>query len=304
MTMRVGVALGRYATHITSALSQRIGIEAETVSPEVDAQEYDLFIAVDDEPVPHGKEVRRYIIDRRVRATEWTVVATRCLLAAAVEKGNQTPIAVPLPVEGPKLAQSPRTGVALLEGNHQPQIRETFISTGLEIFEIDNPRVGIVVDLSASEGRLEPLRKAMSEEKVVVAMSSNTTASDVIRHNSNGYLVSQLLQIRPVIEELLTNDNERYRLGFEARKSVAAANWQRVTRALLLDGRTGIPHLEEFGPRSARKRWTERLGHAHRWESARYSNNQLVLLDECVDLRGLGQLRKMNIERTVNSGDL
>ena len=135
----------------------------------------------------------------------------------------------------------------------------------------------------------------MSEEKVVVAMSSNTTASDVIRHNSNGYLVSQLLQIRPVIEELLTNDNERYRLGFEARKSVAAANWQRVKRALLLDGRTGIPHLEEFGTRSARKRWTERLGHAHRWESARYSNNQLVLLDECVDLRGLGQSRRLNI---------
>ncbi|MFL2986103.1 MAG: hypothetical protein ACJZ57_02550 [Candidatus Poriferisodalaceae bacterium] len=43
MTMRIGVALGRYATQITSALSQRIGIDAETVSPEVDAQEYDLL---------------------------------------------------------------------------------------------------------------------------------------------------------------------------------------------------------------------------------------------------------------------
>jgi len=304
MTMRVGVALGRYAPHITRALSQRIGIEAETVPPEFDAQEYDLFIAVDDEPVPHGKEVRRYITDHRVRAAQWTVVAARCLLTAAVEKGNRTPIAVPLPVDSPKLVHPPQTGVALLEEKHQTQLRDTFDSAGLEILEIDDPQVGIVIDPSASESHLEPLRKAMSEEKVIVAMSSNTTAADTIQHNSNGYLLSQPLQIRPAIEELMRNDNERRRLGFEARKSIAAANWQRVIRALLLEGRTGNPYIEEFGPRSAKKRWKERLGHAHRWESARYSNNQLALLDEQVDLSGLGQLRKMNIERTMSSGDL
>ena len=302
--MRIGVALGRYATQITSALSQRIGIDAETVSPEVDAQEYDFFIAVDDEPVPHGKEVRRYITDRRVQATQWTVVATRCLLTAAVERGNQTPTSVPLPVDSPKMLQPPPSGVALLGGRDQTPLRDTFDSAGIEMLEIDDPRVGIVVDPSASESRLEPLRKAMSQEKVIVAMSSNTTAADTIRNNSNGYLVSQLLQLRPVIDELMTNDNERHRLGFEARKSVAAANWQRVIRALLLDGRTGSPYLEEFSPRSARKRWKERLGHAHRWENARYSNNQLALPDEHVDLSRLGQLRKMNIERTISSGDL
>ena len=50
--MRVGVAFGRHAAEIHEALLQRIGIEADIVLPDADAEKYDLVLAVDDEIVP------------------------------------------------------------------------------------------------------------------------------------------------------------------------------------------------------------------------------------------------------------
>ena len=302
--MRIAVASGRYATQIHGALSQRIGIEADIVPPDTDAKAYDLILAVDDEVVPTGTETRRYITHHQTQASEWNVVAGRYMLATAAKTGTQKPIAVPLPLTTPASVRPSQTGVALLQSQRTEDLTATLSTAGHQVLDIDDPHVGIVIDPATRTSEIEPLRKAMSEEKVVIAMHSNPAATDTIHHKSDGYLVSEYDELLAAVQELTTNDFERQRVGFEARRTIATTNWARVTRALLLNDRKGIPDLEQFSYLPARKRWKDRLGHAHKWHSGRYIDDRNIEFDgQTVDVSNLSQLRKMSIALAIGRRD-
>jgi len=302
--MRIGVASGRYATQIHRALSQRIGIETDIVPPDADAKTYDLILAVDDEIVPTGTETRRYITHHATQASEWNVVAGRYLLATATEKGTKNAIAVPLPLTTLPSVRPSETGVALLQSEQTEDLTATLTTAGHQVLDIDDPQVGIVIDSATLTSEIEPLRKAMSEEKIVIAMLSNPAATDTIHHKSDGYLVSGYDELLAAVQELTTNDFERQRIGFEARRTIATTNWSRVTRALLLNDRKGIPDLEQFSYLPARKRWKDRLGHAHKWHSAHYINGSYIEFDgQTVDVSNLSQLRKMSIAVAIGRRD-
>ena len=302
--MRVGVASGRHAAQIHEALSQRVEIEADIVPPDADAKKYDLILAVDDEIVPAGTETRRYVTHHKTQAPEWNVVAGRYLLTAAVDRGITNPIAVPLPFTTPASVKPPPKGVALLQDKLREDLTAALNAAGHQVLNIDDPQVGIVIDSALSTSEIEPLRKAMSEEKVVVAMRCNPAATDTIRHRSDGYLFSEYGQLLPAVQELTTNNFERKRVGFEARRTIATTNWARVTRALLLNNRHGMPDLEQFSCLPARQRWKDRLGHAHKWHSGQYLGDGCVEFDgETVDVRNLGQLRKMSIALAIRRRD-
>ena len=302
--MRVGVASGRHAAQIHEALSQRIGIEADIVPPDADAKQYDLILAVDDEIVPAGTATRRYVTHHKTQATEWNVVAGRHLLTGAMDRGITNPIAVPLPFATPASVKPPPKGVALLQDELREDLTTALNAAGHQVLDINDPEVGIVIDSALSTSEIEPLRKAMSEEKVVVAMRCNPAATDTIRHRSDGYLFSEYGQLLPAVQELTTNNFERKRVGFEARRAIATTNWARVTRALLLNDRNGMPDLEQFSGLPARQRWKDRLGHAHKWHSGQYLDDGYVAFDgETVDLRNLGQLRKMSVALALRRRD-
>ena len=146
--MRVGVASGRYATQIHEALTQRIGIEADIVLPDADAEKYDLVLAVDDEIVPAGLETRRYVTHHKTQATEWNVVAGRHLLTGAMDRGITNPIAVPLPFTTPVSAKPPPKGVALLQDELREDLTVALNAASHQVLDIDDPQVGIVIDLS------------------------------------------------------------------------------------------------------------------------------------------------------------
>ena len=99
--MKIGIAPGRYATAIHTALTQRANVEAEILSNENNPTLCAFVLAVDDELTPRGAHVRRYITHHQVQATPWTVVAARHLLSGAAAKGTTTPIVPPLPVSAP-----------------------------------------------------------------------------------------------------------------------------------------------------------------------------------------------------------
>ena len=302
--MRIAVASGRYATQIHGALSQRIGIEADIVPPDTDAKAYDLILAVDDEIVPTGTETRRYITHHQTQASEWNVVAGRYMLATAAKTGTQKPIAVPLPLTTPASVRPSQTGVALLQSQRTEDLTATLSTAGHQVLDIDVPHVGIVIDPATRTSEIEPLRKAMSEEKVVIAMLSNPAATDTIHHKSDGYLVSEYDELLAAVQELTTNDFERQRVGFEARRTIATTNWARVTRALLLNDRKGIPDLEQFSYLPAQQRWKDRLGHAHKWHSGRYVDDRCIEFDgQTVDVSDLSQLRKMSIALAIGRRD-
>jgi hypothetical protein len=302
--MRVGVASGRHAAQIHEALSQRIGIEADIVPPDADAKQYDLILAVDDEIVPAGTETRRYVTHHKTQASEWNVVAGRYLLTAAIDRGITNPIAVPLPFTTPVSAKPPPKGVALLQDELREDLTVALNAASHQVLDIDDPQVGIVIDSALSTSEIEPLRKAMSEEKVVVAMRCNHAATDTIRHRSDGYLVSERDELVATVQALTTNNLERTRVGFEARRTIAETNWARVTRALLLNNRNGMPDLEQFSCLPARQRWKDRLGHARKWHSAQYLDDGRVTFDgETVDIRNLSQLRKMSIALAIRRRD-
>ena len=107
--MRIGVAPGAYTNDLLAALRRRINIEAEIVSPEHDPGEYRYVLAVDDDPVPPNNEIRRYITHQTPEASQWTVVAARHLLPMALERGVALPIAVPMPVEPPRVNRGSHT---------------------------------------------------------------------------------------------------------------------------------------------------------------------------------------------------
>ena len=307
--MLIGVVPGKYAQQIYDALTQRIDVRAEFVSPEVDGSKYDFVFAVDDEDVPTSANTRRYITHNNVNSTSWDVVAARHLLADAQQRGIQNPIAVPLPVASSDQAKTTQTGVALVENKQKADVTKALNKAGNQIVDLDDPHVGIVVDSSTTTSRTEPLRQAMRQEKVVVAMTSNLAATDTIHDKSDGRLIADYSKLTETVDELVNDDFERQRLGFEARKSVSNTNWARVTRALLLGNRKGMPVLEHCSYLAARKRWTERLGHAHRWKLARYIDNGYIELgDQRIDISQLSQLRKLNIatalgRRDPNSGN-
>jgi len=301
--MKVGVAPGRFATAIHAALSQRADLEAHILSPEIDSSTYNLVVAVDDEPTPPKAQVRRYITQHMSQANPWTVVAARHLLREAVGRGTATPIVAPLPISAPVSISPPKSGIGIVDAGNHKALRTTLEAASMRIFEIDDPDVGIIIDPSTSLGFVEPLRAAMSQEKVVIAMHTNEAAKDTIVHDTNGYLLTQPSQICPAAEALAENTNERSRLGFEARKSIATANWQRVVRALLLATRTGTPDLEQFSDLPARKRWSKRLGHAHEWRSSQYADGNLKLRDRTIDLKDLGSLRKASLARAIGKRD-
>ena len=302
--MRVGVASGRHAAQIHEALSQRVEIEADIVPPDADAKKYALILAVDDEIVPAGTETRRYVTHHKTQAPEWNVVAGRYLLTAAVDRGITNPIAVPLPFTTPASVKPPPKGVALLQDKLREDLTAALNAAGHQVLNIDDPQVGIVIDSALSTSEIEPLRNAMSEEKVVVAMRCNPAATDTIRHQSDGYLVSEYDQILAAVQELTANNLERKRVGFEARRTIATTNWARVTRALLLNNRHGMPDLEQFSCLPARQRWKDRLGHAHKWHSGQYLGAGCVeFAGETVDVRNLGQLRKMSIALAIRRRD-
>ena len=120
---------------------------------------------------------------------------------------------------------------------------------------------------------------------------------------ANGYLLTKPSEIRAAVETLVADSNERARLGFEARKSVTTANWQRVVRALLLSARTGTPLHEQFSDLPAQRRWSKRLGHAHPWRSAKYDSGTITLKDRTLHLDDLGALRQTMLERSVPKRD-
>ena len=99
--MRIGIASGTHCNQILAAVLRRTQVDAEIISSESTHRGYDIVLAVNDEPVPPGNEVRRYVTEPTPKVSEWTVVAARHLLPIAVERGIATPIAVPLPVEFP-----------------------------------------------------------------------------------------------------------------------------------------------------------------------------------------------------------
>ncbi|MBG02003.1 MAG: hypothetical protein CL470_07015 [Acidimicrobiaceae bacterium] len=301
--MKIGVAPGRFATAIHTALSQRANVEADILSNETDSTHFTFVIAVDDEPVPSRAPVRRYITHHLVQTTPWTVVAARHLLPGAAARGTTTPTMAPLPVSTPPLTTPPQPGVAILDRQNHKALEAALEDASIHVLAIDDPNVGILIDPYSSNGFAEPLRDAMSQEKVVIAMQSNEAAKDTILHDTNGYLLNKPSDIRAAVEMLVTDNNERARLAFEARKSVTTANWQRVVRALLLNTRTGTPTLEQFSNLPAHKRWSKRLGHAHLWRSAEYDNGSITLEDRTLNLHDLGPLRKTNLERSVPKRD-
>lgn len=307
--MLIGVAPGKYAQQIYDALTQRIYVRAEFVSPKVDASKYDVVFAVDDEDSPATANTRRYITHNNVNSTSWDVVAARHLLADAQKRGTQNPIAVPLPVTSADQVKTTQTGIAVVENRQNEEVTKVLNRAGHQIVDLHDPRVGIVVDSSKTTSCTEPLRQAMSQEKVVVAMTSNLAATDTIHDKVDGRLIPGYGKLTETVDELVNDDFERQRLGFEARKSVSNTNWTRVTRALLIGNRKGMPIFENYSYLAARKRWTERLGHAHRWKFARYIDNRyLELDDQRIDISQISQLRKLNIatalgRRDPNSGN-
>ena len=301
--MKVGIAPGRYATAIHTALTKRAKVEAEFLSNGNDPASFTLVIAVDDEPAPPRADVRRYITHHQVQATPWTVVAARHLLLDAVGKGTMTPIVAPLPVSTPPMTPPTQPGVAIYDGQNHKDLQMALEDVSIPTLEIDDPNVGILIDPSNSQGFVEPLREAMSQEKVVIAMHSNEAAKDTILHDTNGYLLTKTSEIRLAVEALVADNNERARLGFEARKSVTTANWQRVVRALLSATRTGTPTLEKFSDLPAQRRWSKRLGHAHQWRRAEYDNGTTTNGNRTLDLHGLGPLRQTMLERSVPKHD-
>ena len=302
--MRVGVASGRHAAQIHEALSQRVEIDADIVPPDADAKKYDLILAVDDEIVPAGTETRRYVTHHKTQASEWNVVAGRYLLTAAIDRGITNPIAVPLPFTTPVSAKPPPKGVALLQDELREDLTVALNAASHQVLDIDDPQVGIVIDSALSTSEIEPLRKAMSEEKVVVAMRCNPAATDTIRHQSDGYLISGYDELLATVQALTTNNFESNRVGFAARRTIATTKWARVTRALLLNNRNGMPDLEQFSFLPARQRWKHRLGHAHKWHSGQYLDDGYIEFDgETVDVRNLSQIRKMSIALAIGRRD-
>ena len=294
--MRIGVTPGKYAQQIHDALTQRIGMQAEFIAPEVDAHKYDLVLAVDDEDAPPGAKTRRYVTHHKAKTSSWDVVAARHLLVDAEKRGAENPVAVPLPIAVATPIRPAQTGLALVENKQTQEFSKILNAAGHQVLDINDPEVGIVVDLSATTSRIEPLRQAMSEEKVVIAMRANPAATDTIHDKSDGRLISSYNELKEVVEELVSNDFERQRLGFEARKAIANTNWARVVRGLLLDGRSGMPVLEHLSQLAAQKRWKERLGHAHPWKSAQYVDDRyLELGNQRIDISQISQLRKLSI---------
>jgi len=99
--MRIGIASGTHCSQILAAVLRRTQVDAEIISSEGTHRGYDIVLAVNDEPVPPGNDVRRYVTEPTPEVSEWTVVAARHLLPIAVERGVATPIAVPTPIEFP-----------------------------------------------------------------------------------------------------------------------------------------------------------------------------------------------------------
>ena len=302
--MRIGIAPGTYCSEIFTALSRRTNLDAEIISGESATSQYDIVLAVDDEPVPPGNDVRRYVTQATPEVSEWTVVAARHLLPIAVERGVATPIAVPMPVEFPSSDLPSRSGVLVLQSESQHQVIAKLQSAGIEVFLQDDHRVGIIVDAATSTSRVEPLRQAMAKEKVVTALSTNAAATDTIRHDTNGYLVNDLDEIISSVQQVVEDESERSRLGFEARRSVASANWSRVVRALLLEGRVGMPQLETFSHLPAITRWQQRLGHASQWSSSRYNEHgYFELEDQRLQIGQLGELRQWALSNVTAPRD-
>ena len=302
--MLVGVTHGRYAQQIYDALTQRIGIQADFVSPEVDASKYDFVFAVDDEDAPKGAKTRRYVTHHNAKTSSWDVVAARHLLAGAKTRGTHNPIAVPLPVTTSISVKPTQTGVALVENEQRQDFTKLLNAAGHQVADIHDPEVGIVVDLSPTTSCTEPMRQAMSQEKVVVAMASNPAATDTIHDQSDGRIISTYSKAVEVVDELINNDFERQRLGFEARKAVSSSSWTRVTRALLIENRRGVPVLEHSNRLAARKRWTQRLGHAHPWKFAQYVDDRHIELDDQrIDVSHLSRLRKLSIATALDRRD-
>lgn len=302
--MRVGIASGTHCSQILAAVLRRIQFDAEIISAEDSHRGYDIVLAVNDEPVPPGNDVRRYITHRTPGVSEWTVVAARHLLPIAVERGVATPIAVPMPVEPPNSDPPPRSGVLVLQSESQRHVIAELQSAGIEVFLHDDHRVGVIVDAAVSTSRVEPLRQAMAEEKVVTALFTNAAATDTIRHDTDGYLVNDLDEIVSAVQQIVEDESERSRLGFEARRSVASANWSRVVRALLLEGRAGMPQLETFSHLPAITRWQQRLGHAHQWSSSRYNEHgYLEFEDQRLQIGQLGELRQWALSNVTAPRD-
>ena len=302
--MRIGVAPGAYTNDLLAALDQRINIEAEIVSPERDPDEYRYVLAVDDDPVPPSNDVRRYITHQTPEASQWTVVAARHLLLSAVERGVALPIAVPMPVQPPRVNRGSHTGVTVLPGEHQQRVITILQSDGVSVLPLDSQEVGIVVDASRATSRVEPMRRAMAEEKVLIALSTNTAATDTIQHDTDGFLANSLDEISHLARRLVENESHRLRLGFEARRSVGSTSWDRVIRALLLDGRAGIPQLQTFSHLPAHTRWRQRLGHAHKWRTARYGEGGYVEDgNQRLDIGQLGELRRRSLLNATGGRD-
>tara|TARA_B110000116_G_C16667138_1_gene504479 strand:+ start:21 stop:932 length:912 start_codon:yes stop_codon:yes gene_type:complete len=302
--MRIGIASGTYCTQILAAVLRRPQVDAEIISSKGTHRGYDIVLAVNDEPVPPGNDVRRYVTELTPEVSEWTVVAARHLLPIAVERGVETPIAVPMPIEFPGSDLPSRSGVLVLQSESQHQVTAKLRSAGIEVFLQDDCQVGIIVDAAASTSRVEPLRQAMAKEKVVTALSTNAAATDTIRHDTNGYLVNDLDEIVSSVQQIVEDESERSRLGFEARKSVASANWSRVVRALLLEGRAGMPQLETFSHLPAIARWQQRLGHAHPWSSLSYNEHGYFELDDQhLQIGQLGELRQWSLSNVTAPRD-
>lgn len=302
--MRIGIASGTHCNQILAAVLRRTQVDAEIISSESTHRGYDIVLAVNDEPVPPGNEVRRYVTEPTPKVSEWTVVAARHLLPIAVERGIATPIAVPLPVEFPGSDLPSRSGVWVLQSEFQHQVIAKLRSAGIEVFLQDDRRVGIIVDAAASTSRVAPLRQAMAKEKVVIALSTNAAATDTIHHDTNGYLVNDLDEIVSSVQQIVEDESERSRLGFEARKSVASTNWSRVVRALLLEGRVGMPQLETFSHLPAITRWQQRLGHAHQWRSSHYNEHgYFELEDQRLQIGQLGELRQWALSNATSPRD-
>ncbi|MEC9270222.1 MAG: hypothetical protein VYC75_06500 [Actinomycetota bacterium] len=302
--MRIGVAPGAYTNDLLAALDQRINIEAEIVAPERDPDEYRYVLAVDDDPVPPSNEVRRYITHQTPEASQWTVVAARHLLLSAVERGVALPIAVPMPVEPPRVNRGSHPGVTVLPGQDQQRVITILQSDGVSVLPLDSQEVGIVVDASRATSRVEPMRRAMAGEKVLIALSTNAAATDTIQHDTDGFLANDLDEISHLARRLVENESDRPRLGFEARRSVGSASWNRVIRALLLDGRAGIPHLQTFSHLPARTRWLQRLGHAHQWRTARYTEGAYIEGgNQRIKIGQLGELRHRSLLNATGGRD-
>ena len=303
--MRIGVAVGEYAQDIYGAINSLSGMAADFVDIETDPTPYGILVAVDDAPLPPAKNVRRYVTKQDTDAEEWAVVASRNLLREAVARGNQHPIAVALPTPACHLSQPAPSGVAIVGPDLGEQLTAALRAVKIELLHFENEDVGIVIDPSTSsrQSNLKLIRQCMSKERVIVAMQSNSTASDNIQNNSTGRLASGPEELIQIVRDLVHDDYERQRLGFEAKKFVASTSWSRVVRALLLGGRKGLPEFELLSQPVAKRRWDARLGHAHKWQTAKYGNGQLRLPEEHLDLGELGPLRATNLKKIIGEPD-